>query len=149
MKAVIQRVDRGSCTVDGKITGEISKGLVILLGITHDDTEKEAQKLADKITNLRIFPNQEGDRHFESSLLDTKGGALVISQFTLYANTKKCRRPDFAEAAKPEVAEPLYKKFIELMKNQGVKTEEGVFGAMMDIELVNSGPVSIIVQESR
>ena len=143
MKAVIQRVNKGSCTVEDKVTGKIATGLVILLGITQNDTEAEVKKLSEKILNLRIFANE--DKHFEQSLLETKGEALVISQFTLYAETKKGRRPDFNKAAKPEVAKPLYEKFIEELRNKGVKTQEGGFGAMMNIELVNSGPVTIII----
>ena len=144
MKAVLQRVTNASCTVDGEITGKIGEGLVILLGITNDDTEEDAKQLVDKIVNMRIFSAK--DKHFEESLLDAKKEALVISQFTLYANTRKGRRPSFTDAAKPEVAEELYKKFITEMKAQDIKVEEGIFGAMMDIELLNSGPVTIIVE---
>lgn len=144
MKAVLQRVTKASCTVDGEITGKIGEGLVVLLGITHDDTEEDAKQLVDKIVNMRIFSAK--DKHFEESLLDAKKEALVISQFTLYANTRKGRRPSFTDAAKPEVAEELYKKFITEMKAQDIKVEEGIFGAMMDIELLNSGPVTIIVE---
>ena len=143
MKAVLQRVSKASCAVEEKITGQINDGLLILLGITHDDTQEDIKYLVEKIINMRIF--REEDRHFEKSLLDTKGKALVISQFTLFADISKGRRPSFTNAAKPEKAEELYKKFIEELKTNNFQTEEGVFGGMMEIELLNSGPVTIII----
>lgn len=147
MRAVIQKVKKASCTVENEVTGQIGQGLVVLLGITHDDTEKDIEHLAEKIINLRLFATE--DKYFEKSLLDVQGELLVISQFTLYADTSKGRRPSFTEAAKPEEANELYKKFIETLKEKGVKTEQGVFGAMMDIELLNSGPVTIIVDSKQ
>lgn len=143
MRAVIQRVKKASCVVDGKITGQIGIGALILLGVKVGDTEKNAEYLVEKIANVRIF--QEGDKEFDKSLLDIKGEVLVISQFTLYADAASGRRPDFIDAAKGNEAEPLYRKFIDLLKAKGLKVEEGIFGAMMDIELLNSGPVTIII----
>lgn len=143
MKAVIQRVNSASCTVESKITGQIAKGLVVLLGVGLEDKEDDAKKLAEKISNLRIFP--EGEKEFDKSILDIGGGVLAISQFTLYANTKGSRRPDFINAAKGDIAKPLYENFVTELKAKGIKVEEGVFGAMMDINLSNSGPVTIII----
>lgn len=145
MKAVIQRVKHSSCEVDGKITGKIDKGILIFLGITHEDTQKDIDFLVEKILNLRIFQSEDDKKHFDRSLKEIGGSALVISQFTLYANTKKGRRPSFDDAAKPAEAEKLYRDFITSLKGEGVCTEEGVFGAMMDINLLNSGPVTIII----
>jgi len=144
MRAVIQRSAHASVTVDSKIVGKISDGLVILLGITQNDTAEDAQYIADKIVNLRIFPDQE--KEFDKSLLEVKKEALIISQFTLYASTKKGRRPDFNQAAKPEISEPLYEKFCEYIKNYGIKVSTGIFGAMMDVELINHGPVTITIE---
>jgi len=144
MKAVIQRSEEASVTVDEKITGKISKGIVILIGVNQSDTEKDAEYLAEKIANLRLFESEE--KEFNTSILENSKEALVISQFTLYANTKKGRRPDFAEAAKSDTAKPLYEHFCEELKNKGIKIEKGVFGAMMKVKLTNSGPVTIILE---
>lgn len=143
MKAVIQRSDEADVTVDKEITGKISKGLVILLGVTNSDTKKDAEYLAEKIANLRVFKNEE--KEFDKSILENSKEALVISQFTLYASTKKGRRPDFNEAAKGEVAEPLYEYFCTQLESKGIKVEKGAFGAMMKVRLTNSGPVTIIL----
>ena len=147
MKAVIQKVKKASCTVEGKVTGEIKEGLVVLLGITHDDNEKDIDYLVEKIINMRLFATDE--KYFEKSLIEIGGEALVISQFTLYADTGKGRRPSFTNAAKPDVAGELYKQFIEATKEKGIRVKEGVFGGMMDIELLNSGPVTIIIDSKQ
>lgn len=144
MRALVQRVIRGAVKVDGAITGEIGKGLVILLGIRKDDTEDDAKFLAEKCANLRIFSDDAGK--FNLSCLDQKGEILVVSQFTLYGNTKKGRRPSFIEAARPEISEPLYGKFVRCIKDLGLKTEEGVFGAMMEVEIYNDGPVTLMIE---
>lgn len=144
MKALIQRTSQAKVTVDDKTVGEIESGLVILLGVKQDDTEKDADQLVSKITNLRVFSNDKG--HFETSLLDEKKDVLIVSQFTLYGSTKKGRRPDFSAAAKPDVAKKLYDYFVEKMRKTGLKTETGVFGAMMEVNLVNSGPVTFMIE---
>jgi len=143
MKAVIQKTGNAKVEVEGKITGEIQKGLVILLGITNTDTDKDLDYICDKVLNLRLF--DEGEKYFEKSILDTTKEILVISQFTLYASCKKGRRPDFINAAKGEFAEPIYNKFIEKMRENGIKVETGIFGAMMNVSLTNEGPVTIIL----
>jgi len=130
--------------MDGKTVGEIESGLVILLGVKQDDTEKDAENLVKKIANLRIFPSDKG--HFETSLIDEKKEVLVVSQFTLYGSTKKGRRPDFVAAAKPDLAEKLYDLFVKKMRETGLKTETGEFGAMMDVQLTNTGPVTFMIE---
>ena len=144
MRAVVQRVRQARVSVDGTVTGEISRGLLILLGVQAEDTEKEGAWLAGKLANLRIFSDDQG--RMNDSLLDVAGGALVVSQFTLYGDCRKGRRPSFVGAAHPDHAEPLYERFCEQLAEQGVKlVGRGVFGAMMDVELVNDGPVTLIV----
>ena len=143
MRAVIQRVKHSSVTVDGKILGEIGNGLLVLLGVTHTDTEKEVNWLAAKVKDLRIFEDEEGKMNL--GLEDIKGELLVISQFTLYGNCIKGRRPGFTEAARPDLAEPLYEKFLEKCRSFGIKTECGKFGADMKVELLNDGPVTMII----
>lgn len=143
MKAVIQRVKHSSVTVDGKILGEIGNGLLVLLGVTHTDTEKEVNWMASKVKDLRIFEDAEGKMNL--GLEDIKGELLVISQFTLYGNCIKGRRPGFTEAARPDLAEPLYEKFLEKCRSFGIKTECGEFGADMKVELLNDGPVTMII----
>ena len=143
MRTVIQRVRFARVSVDGKIIGEIDKGLLILLGVTHDDSEKEMKWLANKTKNLRIFEDEEEKMNL--SLEDIKGKALIISQFTLYANSVKGNRPSFIEAAKPDFAKDLYLKFIQEFKNFGIETQDGEFGADMKVELLNDGPVTIII----
>ncbi len=130
--------------VEGKVEGEIRSGLVLLVGISQDDTESDCRYAADKIANLRIFEDQDGKMN--NSVLDQGGEILSISQFTLYGDTKKGRRPNFMNAAKPDHAEPLYEKFNEFLNEKGLKVETGVFGAMMDVTLVNDGPVTLIVE---
>jgi len=144
MKALIQRVKNAKVEVEDKVVGEINEGILILLGITHNDTEEDINYLVEKISNLRIFRDE--DKHFEKSLLDISGEVLIVSQFTLYGSTKKGRRPDFFEAAKPKQAEELYEKFATKFKEQGIKTETATFGAMMDVSLCNDGPVTLMIE---
>lgn len=144
MKAVIQRVSQASVEVEGKIVGKIGPGLVVLLGVAGDDEEADADYLAEKIANLRIFDDAEGKMNL--SLMERQGEILAISQFTLYANTRKGRRPSFINAALPEKAEPLYEYFIKKVEEFGVKTARGVFGAMMLVKIFNDGPVTIILE---
>lgn len=141
MRAVIQRVSRASVEVDGQIVGETGPGLLVLLGVGHGDTADEARLLAEKAAGLRIFGDDEGK--FNRSLLDVGGGALVISQFTLYADTRKGRRPSFTGAAAPDVAAPLVEVFAAALRALGVSVATGVFGASMRVSLVNEGPVTI------
>jgi len=144
MRALVQRVTKGSVSVAGKITGAIDKGLVILLGIRRGDTEAEARYLAEKCVHLRIFEDENSK--FNRSLLDVGGGALVISQFTLYGDTRKGRRPGFEEAARPEIAEPLYKYFVQELRRFPIHVAEGAFGAMMLVEIHNDGPVTLMLE---
>ncbi len=143
MKAVIQRVNQASVEVDGKVVGEIGEGLVVLLGVRREDEEADAQYLANKIPQLRIFEDEQGKMNI--SLLEKGGEILAISQFTLYANTRKGRRPSFIEAALPERADALYRHFIDQLKQQGIRVAEGIFGAMMLVKIFNQGPVTIII----
>jgi D-tyrosyl-tRNA(Tyr) deacylase len=147
MRAVCQRVSRARVTVDDATAGEVAAGLVVLLGVARDDTEAEAAKLAAKIARLRVF--EDGGGRFARSVLDAGGAALVISQFTLVAETRKGTRPDFSHAAPPELAEPLYERFCEELRLLGVPVATGVFGARMDVELVNTGPVTIVLDTDR
>ena len=143
MRAVLTRVKHASVTIDGKVHGQIGEGFLILLGVTHEDTEAQAVKLADKLTGLRIFED-ENDK-MNRSLEDVKGQLLIVSQFTLYGNCKKGRRPEFLAAARPEVAIPLYEKFVKLCRDKGFHTETGEFGAYMQVESLNDGPVTLVV----
>jgi D-aminoacyl-tRNA deacylase len=143
MRAVCQRVSRAQVTVDDSITGEIDRGLVVLLGVARRDTEAEATRLAQKVAHLRIFEDAAGK--FANSLLDVAGAALVVSQFTLIADTRKGHRPSFTGAAPPNEAEPLYDRFCEELVAAGAPVQRGVFGARMAVELVNDGPVTIVL----
>jgi D-aminoacyl-tRNA deacylase len=143
MRAVVQRVTEARVTVDGAVTGEIGAGLVVLLGIARNDEPGEAERLARKVAQLRIFEDEGGK--FAHGLIDTAGAALVVSQFTLLADTRKGNRPSFTNAAPVEQAEPLYEKFCCALAAEGVAVETGVFGARMAVELVNNGPVTIIL----
>ena len=145
MRAVIQRVSRSSVLVDGETVGSIKRGLVVLVGVTHDDGESEARFLAKKIANLRIFADDEGK--FNRSALDVNADVLVVSQFTLYGDARKGRRPSFVQAAPPDIAEPLIEKFVSYLEEEGLRVETGVFGAMMMVELHNDGPVTIILEK--
>ncbi len=144
MKALLQRVSSASVEVDNKIIGKIGTGLVILLGITEGDTEKDIATLAEKSLNLRIFEDDNGKMNL--SLLDVKGSILLISQFTLYSDSKKGRRPSFINAAKPDIAIPLYEKFICELRKSGIEVQTGKFGAMMEVNINNSGPVTIMLE---
>lgn len=144
MRAVIQRVSRSQVKVDGAITGEIKRGLLVLLGITHDDTKEKAIWLADKCANLRIFPDQEGRMNL--NVVEVGGGILVVSQFTLYGDCSKGKRPGFSAAARPEIAEPLYQEFSKRLRLLGINTQNGIFGADMEVELLNDGPVTLIAE---
>ncbi len=143
MRAVLTRVKHASVTIDGKVHGQIGEGFLILLGITHEDTEAQAVKLADKLTGLRIFEDENGKMN--RGLEEVNGQLLIVSQFTLYGNCKKGRRPDFLAAARPEVAIPLYEKFVELCRAKGFHTETGEFGADMQVESLNDGPLTLVV----
>lgn len=143
MKAVIQKSGPASVEVEGKITGKITKGLVVLLGITNTDTDLDINFMVDKISNLRLF--DEGEKYFEKSVTDTTKEILLISQFTLYGDCRKGRRPDFVNAAKAEIAEPLYDKLVEKLRALGLNVQTGVFRAMMKVSLTNEGPITIIL----
>lgn len=144
MRAILQRVQRGAVSVDGQTVGEIRTGLVVLVGTTHDDTPAQAEELARKTANLRIFEDEAGKMNL--SALDVNAEALVISQFTLYADCRRGRRPSFTEAARPEVAEPLIEHFIRALQAEGIShVAAGLFGAHMLVEIHNDGPVTIIL----
>lgn len=147
MKALIQRVSSGSVEVDKKIVGSINNGLVIFIGITHNDSEKEVNYLSNKILNLRIFGDQNTD-NFERSVLDIQGEILIISQFTLYGDTKKGRRPSFINSAKSDFAYKIYNKLVEKLKEEEIKIETGIFGAKMTVNIVNEGPVTLILDSN-
>lgn len=147
MRAVIQKVSRAKVTVDGEITGEIGPGLLVLLGVSKTDTEKDALYLIDKILNLRVFEDADGKMNL--SLLDIEGELLVVSQFTLYGDTRRGRRPSFIEAASPEEANRLYEFFVDESRKQVTKVATGRFQAMMDVELVNDGPVTILIDSEK
>ena len=141
MRALLQRVSRASVTVDGQVVGHIGRGFLVLLGVGQGDGEAQVKTLVDKIVYLRVFEDDEGKMN--RSLLDVGGQALVVSQFTLYADVRKGRRPSFTDAAPPAVAEPLVERFNAALAAYGLKVEGGVFGAYMEVELLNSGPVTI------
>ena len=143
MRAVLTRVKHASVTIDGKVHGQIGEGFLILLGITHEDTEAQAVKLADKLTGLRIFEDENGKMN--RGLDEVKGELLIVSQFTLYGNCKQGRRPEFLAAARPEVSIPLYEKFVELCRAKGFHTETGEFGAYMQVDSLNDGPLTLVV----
>jgi D-aminoacyl-tRNA deacylase len=144
MRAVCQRVARARVTVAGETVGEIAHGLLVLLGVARGDDASVAERLAAKVGRLRIFEDDEGK--FARSVVDVGGAALVVSQFTLIADTAKGNRPSFTDAARPEQAEPLYEAFCEALRAQGIPVEEGVFGARMAVELTNDGPVTIVLE---
>jgi len=144
MRALIQRVSEARVRVDGELLGEIGPGILALIGVTHDDTETQAAKLADKIANLRIFTDAEDKMNL--SVLDSGGSVLVVSQFTLYGDTRKGRRPAFVEAARPEVAEPLCESVIAALRKLEVPVQTGRFRADMKVELINDGPVTLSIE---
>ena len=145
MKLVVQRVLNAQVDVDGKTVGKINKGFMVLCGITHEDTEKEADVLARKLCNLRVFEDENGKMNL--SIKDVGGELLIISQFTLYADSMSSgNRPSFIAAARPEKAEPLYEYFLDKCRQENIKVEKGIFGAEMKVSLVNDGPVTIILE---
>ncbi|MER2116018.1 MAG: D-aminoacyl-tRNA deacylase [Solibacillus isronensis] len=144
MRVILQRSKQASVTVDGQVTGAIQKGYVLLVGITHSDTEEDIKYVAKKITDLRIWEDEDGKMN--RSIAEAGGDILSISQFTLYADTRKGKRPSFVEAARPEQAKPLWEAFNEQLKANGLHVETGVFGAMMDVALINDGPVTITIE---
>jgi D-tyrosyl-tRNA(Tyr) deacylase len=147
MRAVVQRVTRAAVTVEGKLIGEIGKGLVVLVGIARDDTKVEAAYLVDKISNLRIFDDEEGKMNL--SVKDVSGGLLIVSQFTLYGDVRRGLRPSWIDAAPPEVAEPLYDFFVRQARSTLTEVATGKFQAMMQVELVNDGPVTILIDSGK
>jgi D-tyrosyl-tRNA(Tyr) deacylase len=146
MRALIQRVSKAKVEIDGKVTGQIGKGILILLGIGHNDNEKDIEYLVDKIVHLRIFENE--GKPMDKSITDLNGELLVVSQFTLYGSLKKGRRPDFGEAADPALAKDLYEKFVEACQGTGLRVETGEFAAMMDVTLTNDGPVTFMLESN-
>ena len=147
MRAVVQRVAKASISVDNEKIGQIGQGLVVLLGIGHEDTRRDIEYLADKILNLRIFKDENGKMNI--SLLDVKGELLVVSQFTLYGDCRKGKRPGYDKAARPEAAEGLYEEFVECCKSYNIKVETGRFQAMMLVELQNDGPVTLLLDSKK
>ncbi|BAU27037.1 D-tyrosyl-tRNA(Tyr) deacylase [Aneurinibacillus soli] len=144
MRVVLQRSKQASVTVEGEVVGRIESGLVLLVGITHTDTKDDVEYVADKIAKLRIFEDEDGKMNH--SVEEAGGAILSVSQFTLYGDTRKGRRPGFSEAARPDQAQPLYDFFNEKLRERGLHVETGIFGAMMDVALVNDGPVTFIVE---
>ncbi|HEY4979538.1 MAG TPA: D-aminoacyl-tRNA deacylase [Candidatus Acidoferrum sp.] len=147
MRAVVQRVSRAKVTVEGKVTGEIGAGMMVLLGVGKEDNSATAVGMAEKVANLRIFEDETGKMN--RSLLDVKGAALVVSQFTLYGDARGQRRPSYLAAAGPEVAKKLYEEFCRAMQGLGITVGTGVFQAMMSVELVNEGPVTILIDSDK
>ena len=147
MRAVVQRVKKAKVTVEGEIVGEIGMGLMVLLGVGKEDSEKDLEYLKEKVLNLRIFNDEEGKMN--NSLIDIGGEMLVVSQFTLYGDARKGKRPGFSDAANPETANFMYEQFIKSAKESGVKTANGKFGADMDVEFLNWGPVTILLDSKK
>ncbi|NLU53068.1 MAG: D-tyrosyl-tRNA(Tyr) deacylase [Clostridiaceae bacterium] len=148
MRAVVQRVKRAEVRVNNEITGKIDKGILVLLGVGQDDTNKDLEYMAEKIVNLRIFEDQEGKMNL--SVLDVNGGILVVSQFTLYGDCRKGKRPSYSTAARPEMAEKLYNEFVDYIKSKyDIKVETGVFQAMMDVDFINEGPVTLLIDSQK
>ncbi len=144
MKVVVQRVKHARVSVEGRVVGQIGRGLLLLIGVARDDTQEDVEFVADKCVHLRIFEDDQGKMN--RSLLDVGGEILAISQFTLLGDTRKGRRPSFVNAADPEKGNAFYQKFIERLRSHGVKVQTGIFGAMMDVEFLNYGPVTLIVE---
>jgi D-tyrosyl-tRNA(Tyr) deacylase len=147
MRAVVQRVTEARVTVAGNITGQIGVGLVVLLGVARDDEHRDADYLADKIVNLRVFQDEQGKMN--RSILEIRGQMLIVSQFTLYGDVRRGRRPSYTEAAEPDKANKLYEYFVERVRSLGLKVETGVFQAMMEVSLVNDGPVTILLDSKK
>jgi D-tyrosyl-tRNA(Tyr) deacylase len=146
MRVVLQRVSKASVRIDGRVVGSIGAGFCLLVGFTHTDTQAQVDWMADKVAGLRLFPDAEGKMNV--GLAEVGGAVLVVSQFTLYGDSEKGRRPSFVDAARPEVAIPLYEAFIAALRSRGLEVETGRFGAMMQVELVNDGPVTLILERS-
>lgn len=144
MRALLQRVSHASVAVDGRITGQIGRGFVVLLGVTHSDGQAEVEWLANKVAGLRVFDDMDGKMN--ASLADVGGALLVVSQFTLYGNARKGRRPSFIAAARPEQAEPLVEAFVERLRARGFTVATGIFGANMDVDIHNDGPVTLMLE---
>ena len=147
MRAVVQKVSSSKVTVDGEITGQINEGLLVLLGVTHEDTSKDVDYMIDKTLNLRIFEDEDGKMNL--SLKDIGGELLVVSQFTLYGDCRKGRRPSFSEAAKPEFANKLYEEYVAKAKEQGIKVGTGRFRTHMVVDITNEGPVTMLLDSSK
>jgi D-tyrosyl-tRNA(Tyr) deacylase len=148
MRAVVQRVKRAEVRVEGAVTGKIEKGILVLLGVGDDDEQKDLEYLADKITNLRIFEDSEGKMNL--SVLETGGEMLVVSQFTLYGDCRKGKRPSYSDAARPEKAQKLYNEFIDFVKEKyDINVETGIFQAMMDVDFINEGPVTLLLDSRK
>ena len=146
MRVVLQRVSRASVSIAGTAVGQVGRGFCLLVGFTHTDTPEQVQWMADKIAGLRVFGDPEGKMNL--SLGEVGGGVLVVSQFTLYGDTIKGRRPSFIDAARPEIAIPLYEQFVNELRNRGITVETGEFGAMMEVEIRNDGPVTLVLERS-
>ncbi|APH04266.1 D-aminoacyl-tRNA deacylase [Bacillus weihaiensis] len=144
MKVVVQRARNAQVVVENEVVGSIHEGVMVLVGVTHEDTEKDAEYLADKVVNLRIFEDESGKMNH--SLLDIGGQVLSVSQFTLYGDCRKGRRPNYMNAAKPDFASTIYEKFNDCLKEKGVQVETGTFGAMMDVQFTNVGPVTLLIE---
>lgn len=147
MRAVVQRVTKASVSVEGKLVGEIGNGLMVLLGVGDEDNDQDLQYLVEKVVGLRIF--QDENDKMNLSLIDVKGELLIVSQFTLYGDERKGKRPSFIKSAKPDIGEMYYEEFIKKTKSLGIKTEKGIFGAHMDVHLINSGPVTIMLDSKK
>lgn len=147
MRAVVQRVSRGKVTVEGQVVGQIGQGYVVLLGVAKEDTAEAADYLADKVAGLRVFEDEQGKMN--RSILEAGGAVLAISQFTLYGDVRRGRRPGFDRAGRPEQAEPLYERFVAKLREQGLTVETGRFQTHMEVELVNDGPVTILVDSEK
>ena len=146
MRVVLQRVTQSSVSVAGEVVASIGAGVMLLTGITHEDTREIVEKMARKIATLRIFPALDGPSGFDRTLLDVRGAALVVSQFTLYGDTSGGRRPSFIQAARPEIAAPLVDHFAAQLRSQGLHVAQGIFGADMQVSLVNDGPVTLVLE---
>lgn len=147
MRAVVQRVSRAQVSVEGQVVGCIAKGFVVLLGVANTDTQADVDYVVEKIAGLRVFPDTEGKMNL--SLADVGGEILAVSQFTLHGDCRRGKRPSYSDAARPEVAIPLYERFVQDLRLRGIRVETGVFGAMMQVELVNEGPVTVLLDSSR
>ena len=147
MRAVVQRVSSSKVTVDEEVVGKVNKGLLVLLGVTHDDTSKDVDYIVDKVTNLRIFEDENDKMNL--SLKDIDGEILAVSQFTLYGDCRRGRRPSFSDAARPDVANPLYEEFVQKVRGLGINVSTGKFGAHMMVDLTNDGPVTILLESRK